>query len=129
MSKLAKITGVIGSILLLATAGFHSTALNQASEAANAENAHALVAMTFEGIWLMPSITWIIVALLSVWLVFRRSPKSAQTTIVLSLIPLAHAVVILIYTGPFIGAYMLIASSSFILLGSILALKTLDSHS
>ncbi|MBL4855109.1 MAG: hypothetical protein JKY25_12845 [Robiginitomaculum sp.] len=119
--QLPKTLTGIGSVLLVITALFHISAITQVTKIANAEDIDPFVKMFIEPLWVFPTMTWLITAILAMFLVVKPGSRSTVFLSLLSLIPLSNAGVLFLYTGPFIGGFMLLASGIFILLGALTA--------
>lgn len=106
----AKISTLIGALLLLATAGFHLTGLPIAQQGAQ-EVSSQFFASAIEPLWLIPSVHWSILSLLSVLAAWHPSAFSGYFLIGTAALLTIDAILMFLNIGPFPGELMLVASA------------------
>lgn len=107
---LHRILGILGSVLLLVTSGFHLTGLPMAKNAA-AEVGSAFFAASLVPLWLMPTIHWSAMAILSSVAAWHSSRLGQFILIGVALVLLVDTVTMFSSIGPFLGEAMLVGSS------------------
>lgn len=113
MSRISKGLRYSGAVLLTLATAFHSYSYLSARAIANAEDAAPFVAYFFEPVWLMPSITWLGLAVM----IFLTPPK--RIGIIIGAILSIQAVMMFAFMGPFPGAIVIGLSGVLILIGNL----------
>ena len=108
----AKVSALIGALLLLATAGFHLTGLPIGQQAVG-EVSSSFFAAAIVPLWLIPSVHWFILSLLSVLAGRHPSAFSRYFLIGTAILLTVDAVLMFVHIGPFPGELMLVASALF----------------
>jgi len=121
--RLHQALAYMGGVLLVLTSGLHSTAFPQVKHIATQDSTPQFIQMFFEALWIFPSLNWLIIALLSFYLTRKADRASLKVLAFIALIPLADALALFIFTGPFIGGFALIAAGGCLLTAATLGLR------
>lgn len=113
MRKLPVILTYLGAAVLVLTALYHSYSFTSASQVASAEGAHPFTAYFLEPVWLLPSITWLILALMAC----LRPPR--RIAVCIAAIPGLQAIMMFTFIGLFPGTIALAVSALLLLAGTL----------
>lgn len=111
--------GGLGIFILIATAGLHMLGLPLAT-AGKAELSEPFFAALLEPLWTMPSLHWLIFALLAGAVLGRSDTRSRLMLGALGGALLFDAAMIALQVGPFIGAICLASSGALLCLAALL---------
>ena len=121
--KTIRFLAIIAALILLATAGFHMTAMTDLRTALGQMDPgfyrNGLPAM-----WTLPALHWVLIACLSVGLSRYNSQGCAAVLIAFGLWVLLDAAIAAAHVGLFIGVYMLSAAGICLLIAGFKLRKT-----
>jgi len=112
-----------GCAVLTVTAFFHTTGFAEATRISNDGASDAFTKMFLEPLWIFPTLNWIIVATIAGYLAIKPDRSHQMVLLLIGLIPLADAIVLFAYTGPFIGAFALALAGSLFIIGAMVSLR------
>jgi hypothetical protein len=101
----------LGSLVLLATAAFHFTGYADVSEWTNRLDQGSFFANAVPGIWLFPTLHWVLFALAIIAAALLRFAGLRSLLLAVALLLFLDAGLIFIFIGPFIGSAMLLLSA------------------
>lgn len=123
MSGLGKFFACIGASILFLGALFHASGVPLVkSQAALLESSFLQAAI--EPVWLLSAIHWLVFAVVSCVLVFKRSHHTRIILFILGIAVLADGVLVLCSVGPFIGGAMLCAAGGALLFSALFTRQT-----
>jgi len=122
-----KISAILGALILLATAGFHLTAVPPLRDVL-AGIEPEFFKKGLAGMWILPAAHWIFIACLSVGLSRYRSRACAAILMAFGVWVLIDALIILIHVGLFMGVYMLGAAGLLLLASGLLLRKDMTNN-
>ena len=125
---IVKILAAIGALILLVGSWIHSDALSS-MRTAIAPMDDGFFRDALPGMWVMPSVHWILIACLSFGLSFYKSKAGAVILIAFGVLLLLDAALVYRYVGAFAGVYMLIAAGVLILTSGILLRRSMQKGS
>ena len=116
----ARALAVFGSVVVIATALFHASGYAEVSRAVDRSDLGQFLRSGFKGLWLMFSANLLLLAVFSLLVAIRHSSASRSILFVSGAVLAANTLLLFIYAGPFLGAFMLAAGSSALLVASAL---------
>lgn len=122
----AKYLAWFGCFVLVLTALLHTTGFSEASKVANIDGTNTFVAFFIEPLWLLPVWNWLIVSLLAGILTIKQHRQNAILLTIISLIPLANAATLFIFTGPFVGGFALLIAGSLFATSGFMSLREVN---
>ncbi|MGQ0559739.1 MAG: hypothetical protein ACT4OE_09170 [Sphingosinicella sp.] len=104
--KMGRILLALGALVLIATAFIHASGLSMVSSWLSGERGEFL-----KMLWLMPSLDWIVVGLLWLFLAWRPIKAALPLVWLTALIPFGVAAALVVTVGPgFFGLWLLTAA-------------------
>ena len=117
-----KITAILGSLILLAGAAFHLSAMAQLKTVmAGLEPGFFREALP--GMWKMPALHWIFIAFLSMGLSRYKSNSCAAILMAFGCWIIVDGLITFMYVGPFLGVYMLALAGGLLLASGVMLRK------
>lgn len=113
MSRISKGLTYSGVVLLTVSALYHSYSFLIARAVANAPDAASFVAYFLEPVWLLPSITWLGLALM----ILLTPPK--RFGVIIGVILCAQSIMMFAFMGLFVGAIAIGLSGLLIMTGML----------
>lgn len=117
-SRFSRVLSTLGCVALAATAMLHASAFPEAVGAADAPIAPPVVSTFLQPLWLLPTVNWLLIAIATAFLIARDVSRYRAAIIFLGLIPIADAIVIFAFVGPFIGGIALLLAGTLIVAGA-----------
>jgi len=114
-----KITAILAALILIAGAVFHMSGLAPVKETL-ADVKPVFYQDALSGIWVMPSVHWILIAFLSVGLSWYKSKACAATLIAFGVLVFVDGLIAVFHIGPFMGAYMLGVAGILLLISGVM---------
>lgn len=116
-SPMIKITAMLGALMLLMAAGFHVTEMDAAT--AYLSHTDDPIARSLLAAWIMPIISWVFIACISVGLSRYCSKACAAVLLAFALWVLTDALVIMWQAGMSLSVYLLGAAGVSLLLSAV----------
>jgi hypothetical protein len=111
-----------GCALLVIAAFFHGTGFTDASRVSSDAASDPFTKMFLEPLWIFPILSWLIVAIIAGYLATKPNRSHQIILLAISLIPIAHAITLFVFTGPFVGAFALAVAGGLFFIGAISSL-------
>ena len=122
-----KLCAIFAAVILLATAGFHMTAMPEL-KAALAEFEPVFFKNGLPAMWILPAVHWVFIACLSVGLSRYKSRACAAILMAFGLWVLIDALIAFLHVGPFMGVYMLCAAGALLLASGLMLRKDMTGN-